>query len=142
MITDRPMLLNAGLPYGVLWIPEDLAALLGRPVERTVEKDTRLMLGTPAQRPDELIQRLTEQFEPVEGVQAAWLALAHWPENDEMAWYFDVRSTLPIEQLRDLLGRAVEGADMAGRMLDMTVGPPGGEPGTGIPIVGPRPARH
>lgn len=138
MISDRPMLLNAGLPYGVLWNPEDLAALLGRPVERTVEKDTRLMLGTPAQRPDDLIMRLTEQFYPVEGVKAAWLALAHWPETDEMAWYFDVRSTLPVEALRDLLGRAVHGADMAGRMLDMTVGPPGGEPGTGIPIVEPR----
>lgn len=138
MIVDSPMLLNAGLTYGVLWAPEELAQLLGRPTERTIETDTQVMLGHPTQRPDDLIRRLTQHFAPVEGVRAVWLALAHWPSNGEMAWYLDVRSALPREQLRELLSRALEGADLAGYMLDMTVGDPGGPDGTGVAIVAPR----
>ena len=138
MVMQGPMLLNPGLAYGVLWSPEDLASLLGRPVERTVTQNTQIMLGSPARHPDELVMRLTEVFRGADGVKAAWLALAHWPDSGEMAWYFDVRSTLPREDLQAMLARAVEGTDMGGHMLDMTVGEPGAPAGTGIVIVDPR----
>ena len=90
------------------------------------------------ERPDDLIMRLAEAFHPVTGVQAAWLALAQWPERNEFAWYLDIRSDLPREPLRELLGKALDGADLRGLNLDMTVHPPGGAPGTGIAVVEPR----
>ena len=136
MVAANPMLLNPGLSYGVLWSREDLALLLGRPVERVVEKATQFMLGHPAEEPADLVRRLKAAFQPEHGVTAAWLGLAHWAEQDEFAWYFDVRSNLPHEELRELLGKAIHRADMRGIHLDMAVNPPGGDAGTGIPIVG------
>ena len=138
LVADNPLLLNPGLPYGVLWAPEDLAMLLGKPVDRTVEANTQVMLGSPAERPDDLIMRLAEAFRPVAGVEAAWLALAQWPERNEFAWYLDIRSDLPRETLREVLGKALDGADLRGLNLDMTVHPAGGAPGTGIAVVEPR----
>lgn len=135
MVAERPLLLNPGLSYGVLWGPEDLAMLLGRPVSRTLGVDTQVLLGSPAERPDDLIMRLAEAFQPEPGVAGAWLALAHWPEQNEQAWYLDLRSSLPAERINALLARAVDGADLRGRHLDMRISPPGGEPGVGIPVV-------
>lgn len=138
MVAERPVLLNPGLSYGVLWGPEELAMLLGRPVSRTIEHETTVMLGTPSERPDDLIMRLAEAFHPERGVQAAWLALAQWPEQNEFAWYLDLRSDLPHDRLNTLLARALDGADLVGKHLDMRVSPPGGEPGAGIAVVEPR----
>jgi hypothetical protein len=138
MVSANPMLLNPGLAYGVLWSPDDLAMLLGKPVEHEVGEDTQLMLGTPAQRPDQLIMRLAEAFHPEAGVEAVWLALAQWPGREDFAWYLDVRSDLPRDRLRDLLTRALDGADLRGLHLDMSVQPTGGAPGTGIAVVEPR----
>lgn len=139
LVADNPLLLNPGLPYGVLWSPEDLALLLGRPVARTAEAGATVMLGSPAQRPDDLIARLAEAFGPVDGVKGAWLALAQWPQQAEFAWYLDLRSDLPRDALTGVLGKALEGADLRGLNLDMTVQPADGPPGTGIAVVEPRP---
>ncbi len=135
LVAEQPLWLNPGLEFGVVWRPEDLAALLGRPMERTVERDTRVMLGSPAEHPHDLVDRLGRAFSPEPGIEAAWLALAQWPGSGEWAWYLDVRTGLPRERVRDLLARAMDGADGRGLVLDMAVNPPGGPEGTGIPIV-------
>ena len=136
---ERPVLLNPGLAYGVLWGTEDLARLLGRPISRRLGANTPFMLSSPAKRPDALVMALAEAFHPEPGVEAAWLALAHWPDQNEVAWYFDVRSSLPHERLNALLSRATEsGALKTGQLLDMIVRPPGSAPGTGIAVVEPR----
>lgn len=138
-VAERPVLLNSGLAYGVLWSTEDLAGMLGRPVSRSLGANTPVMLSSPSRRPDALVMALAEAFHPEPGVKAAWLALAHWPDQDEVAWYFDVRSSLPHDRLNALLTRAMEGGALkAGQVLDMTIQPPGGAPGTGIAVVAPR----
>lgn len=139
IVAERPVLLNSGLAYGVLWSTEDLARMLGRPISRSLGANTPVMLSSPAKRPDALVMALAEAFHPEPGVEAAWLALAHWPDQNEVAWYFDVRSGLPHERLNALLSRAMEGGALkAGQLLDMTIQPPGGTPGTGIAVVEPR----
>lgn len=135
MVAAQPLLLNPGLGYGVLWSPDDIAGLLGQPVTRTIDQNTEVLLGTPAQRPDDLVMRLAEAFYPEPGIESAWLALAQWQGAEGFSWYLDVRSALPRERINALLARAIEGADFQRKPLDMNVRPPGGEPGTGIPVV-------
>jgi hypothetical protein len=135
LVAERPMLLNPGLSYGVLWGPDDLAMLLGRPMSRTLGEDTTVLLGSPSERPDDLVMRLAEVFQPEAAIEAAWLALAQWPAEDEFAWYLDIRTTLAAERINAMLATAVEGADLKGKHLDMRISPPGGEAGTGIPVV-------
>jgi hypothetical protein len=138
MIRATPAVLNPGQAYGVVWEPETLAAMLGLPTERTIEKETRILLGSPADPPAELVDRLKATFGGVPHVEAAWLALAAWPETQTQSWYLDVRtSSADHEPIRRALPDAVEGADMHGRPLDLVINPVGQTEGVGIVIVEP-----
>lgn len=136
MIRGGPALLNPGQAYGVVWEPESMDAMLGLAVQRTVQKDTQVLLGTPAQVPTDLIQRLKSALGALPQVEAAWLALAAWPETDEQGWYLDVRSSSPDhDPIRRVLPGALDGADMHGRPLDMIINPVGKADGAGIAII-------
>lgn len=136
MIRATPAVLNPGQDYGVVWEPDSIAAMLGLAVERVVEKDTKIMLGFPADPPAGLIERLKTAFAAVPEVEAAWLALAAWPEAGTQSWYLDVRtSSADHDPIRRALPGAVEGADMHGRPLDMIINPLGQADGLGIVIV-------
>lgn len=138
MIRATPAVLNPGQTYGVVWEPEAMAAMLGLPVERVVTKDTQVMLGSPANPPVELIARLKSAFATVPQVEAAWLALAVWPEDGTRTWYLDVRTaSADHEPIRRALPEAVEGADTQGQSLDMVINPSGQPDGSGIVIVEP-----
>jgi len=145
MIRANPTWLNPGHAYGVLWEPETLSGLIDLPVERVLKEATQITLGSPADPPHDLVQRLRAALSAVPQVQAAWLALAVWPDTQEEAWYLDVRTASPDhEPIRRALPPAVEGADMQGRFLDMVINPAGQGEGIGIPLVerpqpGPRP---
>lgn len=131
-------ILNPGQPYGVVWEPDAMATMLGLPVQRVVKKDTRLMLGHPAEPPVDLIARLKTAFSDVRDVEAAWLALALWPEDQSQTWYLDVRTNSEDrEQIQRALSAAVDGADLMGRPLDMTVKSPREAEGAGIVIIAP-----
>ena len=136
MIRARPAVLNPGLPYGVIWEPESMAAMLGLPAERVVQKDTQIMLGSPANPPTQLIERLKASFANISQVDAAWLALAVWPETNEQSWYLDVRTSgRGHEEIRLALPIAIDGVDLQGKPLDMVINPTGATDGIGIVIV-------
>ena len=136
MIRAQPAVLNPGQPYGVVWEPESMAAMLGLPRERVVQKDTQIMLGIPADQPTELIDRLRAAFSTIPQVDAAWLALAVWPETQEQSWYLDVRTTTSDhEPIRRALPAAIDGVDLKGHPLDMVLNPTEHSEGTGINIV-------
>lgn len=138
MIRATPAVLNPGQAYGVVWEPESLSAMLGLPVERVVKKDTQIMLGFPADPPTELIGRLRTAFAAVPQIEAAWLALAAWPEDQTQTWYLDVRtSSADHYPIRRTLAGAIQGADMHGRPLDMVINALGQADGVGIAIVEP-----
>ena len=141
MIRAAPAVLNPGQTYGVVWEPDSIAAMLGVPVEHVVRKDTQILLGSPADLPTELIERLKAALAAVPQIEAAWLALAAWPETESQSWYLDVRtSSADHDPIRRALPGAVDGADMKGRHLDMVINPAGQPDGAGIVIVGPEPA--
>ncbi|WP_331033422.1 enhanced serine sensitivity protein SseB C-terminal domain-containing protein [Brevundimonas sp.] len=138
IIRNDPAALNPGQLYGVVWEPASLAAMLGLPTQRTVQKETTFMLGYPADPPVQLIERLRATLPDVPGIQRAWLALAAWPEDASQTWYLDVRTdNSDRELLQRALGSALDGVDMMDRPLDMIVNPAGQSGGTGIVIIGP-----
>jgi len=136
MIRTQPAVLNPGQPYGVLWEPESMAVMLGLPRERVVQKDTLIMLGSPADPPAELIVRLKAAFSAIPQIDAAWLALAVWQESHEQSWYLDVRTTTTDHELiRRTLPTAIDGVDLKGHPLDMVINQTGLSEGTGINII-------
>jgi len=126
--------LNPGFPYSVHWKPEELGAVLGKPMPRTVKKDTQIMLGTPAEPPIKLIESLQAVLGHDSRIAEAWFALAHWPEDGKSSWYLDVRTDLDGAVVQSLLAQTFKQADYAGRPLDMVVNKPGHQQGAGIRI--------
>jgi hypothetical protein len=109
--------------------------MLGLPAARVLEKDTEILLGAPAEAPDDLVARLKGAYLAEPAVVAAWLALAHWPETDKRGWYLDVRTAMKPDDIGALTSRALTGADTHHLALDMVVKLPGGAPGVGIAIL-------
>jgi hypothetical protein len=135
MIRERPAILNPGHDYCVVWEPDNLARMLGLLSERIVERGTKVMLGSPANPPEEFITRLTQAFGAIPEVESAWLALAAWPSEQTQSWYLDVRTdAIDHEAIRRALPPIVEGADLQGKPVDMIINPAGGAKGTGIVI--------
>jgi SseB protein N-terminal domain/SseB protein C-terminal domain len=143
IIRAQPAVLNPGYDYGVVWEPESISAMLGLPIERVIQKETQIMLGTPANAPVELIDRLHRAFNALPQIEAAWLALASWPETGERTWYLDVRTSSPDhEPIRRALPIAIDGADLNELPLDMIINATGGDEGMGIIIVEPSLTKH
>lgn len=138
MIRAGPAVLNPGQTYGVVWEPEALSAMIGLPVERVVEKETQVMLGSPSEVPAELLERLKAAFEPLAEVQAAWLALAYWPDAPNHAWYLDVRSGGDHEPIRRALAAVFAEVRLGDRPLDMIINAPDPKDGVGLVVVAPR----
>jgi len=126
--------LNPGFQHGVLWTPDQLASLLGRPVSNPVTRDMPVALGMPETRPERLIAALTDRLSGDDRVQAAWLGLAHWPEREEVVWYLDIASDTGIADLRELITDAVRPDHLEGRRIDVAVNPPGERLWDGIRI--------
>lgn len=138
VICTGPAALNPGQPYGVVWEPASLSWMIGLPVERVVEKATTLMLGSPSEPPLDLITRLKAALARVAGVEGAWLALAVWPDDQRQSWYVDVRfAGDDREPVQRAFSAALDGADLAGRPVDMVINPVGSDPGTGIALIEP-----
>lgn len=134
LVAGQGAWLNPGLPYSVYWTPQDLSAVLGKGQQRTIEQETQVMLGVPAEPPTELIAALQAILGKDDRIAEAWLALAHWPEEESSSWYLDVRTDLDGSVVRDLLAETFRHADYAGRPLDMVVNRPGASEGTGIRV--------
>ncbi|GAA0649427.1 enhanced serine sensitivity protein SseB C-terminal domain-containing protein [Brevundimonas lenta] len=138
MIRADPAVLNPGQMYGVVWEPDVLHALAGMPVERVVEKETQVMLGTPKEIPTELLAALKAALEPVPEVRAAWLGLAYWPGATSTVWHLDVRAGEGQDAIRRALGSLMDGQLNGDRKLDMVINAPGGDEGVGLVVVAPR----
>lgn len=139
IIRAQPAVLNPGQSYGVVWEPENMAAMLGLPMERIVQKETKIMLGSPADPPTMLINRLKAEFSTIPLIDAAWLALAAWPEAQEQSWYLDVRTdSADHEPIRRALQRAIEDIDLREHAVDMVINATGGTAGIGVSIKEPQ----
>jgi hypothetical protein len=135
-----PIVLNPGQDYGVVWGATDLEALLTGMTSEVVQKETKILLGHPAQRPDELIARLTNILSSDNGIQEAYLMLAHRGDSEGQTWMLGVATSGDWRHVQVLIGKAVGGfafdkpmdvMRLEGGSLDDTLR-------GGIPIVAPR----
>lgn len=132
IIVDAGAWVNPSSSYGVHWSADDLAAILGRPVPRTLTEDTNVMLGEPQDRPAALIADLTARLAADGRIDEAWLALAHWPADDHWGWYLDLRADVSPDDVLPDLQAAFTTDNLAGRPIDILVQARGLPPGTGI----------
>lgn len=93
------------------------------------------MLGSPAAPPDKLVTDLRAALSTDRRIIEAWLALAHWPEEDKSSWYLDVRTDLAGDAVQRLLAETFKRTDYAGRPLDMVINKPNEREGTGIRLI-------
>jgi len=131
MFAQSGAILNPGLGYGVHWSADDLAHMLGKPVRRTITKDTQILLGTPAKRPEALIQQLRAAIADASSVEQAWLALAQWPDG-QASWYLDLRSSADPDSVAALITDILRGGRFDGLSVDLVINAPSAEPGNGI----------
>ena len=103
---------------------QDLSSALGRPVQRTLTKATTVELGPPVDPPAELVNHLRKLLGRDDRIEQAWLALARWPDQENPAWYLDVRTLLSREEVKLILADLFRKADFKGRPLDLLVNPP------------------
>lgn len=83
-----PLFLNPKSPYGKEFLPEEVRHLLSdgvgqKPAQRTVEKDTNVLLGQPSHYPSRMIHSLTQLLAKHRNVKRAFLALMHDPSVDQ-----------------------------------------------------------
>lgn len=83
-----PLFLNPKSPYGKEFFPEEVRHLLcdeigQKPVQRTVEKDTQVLLGQPSQYPSKMVNSLTQLLAKHHNVKRAFLALMHDASTDQ-----------------------------------------------------------
>lgn len=83
-----PLFLNPKSPYGKEFLPEEVRHLLSegvgqKPVQRTVEQDTKVLLGQPSQYPSKMVNSLTQLLAKHRNVKRAFLALMHDASSDQ-----------------------------------------------------------
>lgn len=135
LVADSGAFLNPGSAYGVHWTADQISAALGKPVRITIEKETQIMLGVPKERPDALLAALTRPLSAESRIREAWLALAHWPDEDRWAWYLDVRTAMSADDVGAMLADALKLTSETGLTLDMTVTNENAAEGSGIRLV-------
>jgi hypothetical protein len=126
--------LNPGSAYGVQWDAAQLAGVLGKPVQRTIEEETQVLLGSPAQPPHALMAAITGALTAEPRIEEAWFAMAQWPDGGQ-AWYLDIRSGLDADTVMPLLSGVLAGPALEGRAVDIVVNPPGADDGAGIRLI-------
>ena len=83
----QPAVLNPGAAYGKELTPDEIRRVADGSIfkteGRTIQKDTQILLGQPAEYPKELVATLSRLFQQRETVQAAYLAQIHNPSSGE-----------------------------------------------------------
>lgn len=90
IVLGSEIILNPGSPYGKEFVKDEIASIVDgsifQPSERFVaQKDTQVLLGQPANYPQELVDALSRYFKTRKEVKNAYLAHFHNPERDEKA---------------------------------------------------------
>lgn len=121
------LVLNPASPYGKEFFPNEIRALLETgmnqaPQTRVVQKETKVLLGQPANYPSEMVSALTALLAKHSAVKAAYLCLMHDPSSGD-------KPTLVVgfEGDQDLTDAMKEAGSVAadtapkGELVDFTV---------------------
>ena len=134
MVAENPAVLNPGQPYGVAWGPEAINALI-RVWNPPEEARMPTSLAVPANPPKGMVEGLKAVLGAEPGIQAAWLALARWVDDDQPGFHLDVRVRDGGPYVPALVNRALEGVDIEDVRFDVIALSPSDRPGIGLEIV-------
>lgn len=133
-VAENPAVLNPGQPYGVAWGPEAINALIGAPVV-PMEGRMPTSLAVPANPPKGMVEGLKAVLGAEPGIQAAWLALAKWMDDDQPGFHLDVRVRDGGPYVPALIQKALAGVDLSDVRFDVIALSPSDRPGIGLEIV-------
>lgn len=133
-VAENPAVLNPGQPYGVAWGPEAIGKLIGMPM---VPQEARMptSLAVPANPPKGMVEGLKAVLGAEPGIQAAWLALAKWMDDDQPGFHLDVRVRDGGPYVPALIQKALAGVDLTDVRFDVIALSPSERPGIGLEIV-------
>lgn len=126
--------LNPGHEYQAHFSAADLDGMMGRPHRYQLEEETQVLLGVPAEVPEEAVGRIQATLAADPRVEEAWFALAQWPGDRGFSFYIDLRSGEAPETLRDLIAALGEACMGLPHPVDIAVNAATGTEGTGIPL--------
>jgi hypothetical protein len=112
--------LNPGSDYGKEFLPSEIERMLAGRIDGDINiaAETKVLLGHPKDRPDELIAALTRELTPLKSVRGAWLMLASIEGQPEQSWMLGVDQTGDWQSVREAISRAVAGDVLQGKFLD------------------------
>lgn len=133
-VAENPAVLNPGQPYGVAWGPEAINTLIGAP---NVPQEARMptSLAVPANPPAGMVEGLKTVLGAEPGIQAAWLALAKWMDDDQPGFHLDVRVRDGGPYVPALINKALAGVNLTNVRFDVIALSPSERPGIGLEIV-------
>jgi len=88
MTKGATLVLNPRLEYGKEFSPDEIDALLSSgvnqvPDQRITKKAAQILLGQPAEYPEQMVAALVSLFSKRDNVRAAYLLLMHDPSHDD-----------------------------------------------------------
>jgi hypothetical protein len=129
MTKGARLVLNPSSPYGKLFLPEEIAALVaGEEPGLTTDvlhEDRQVLIGAPAHVPPDLPAVLSRFFTQRPIVEAAYLGWMARPEGDP--GYLLVVVAPDRDQAMNGFGSVAIGEVTDGKMIDVMVVPPGGD---------------
>ena len=121
----KTLILNPYSAYGKELLPEEIQEILDGTIYRgftreiTLEKDTRFLIGQPANYPTEIANALGNLFVNEPEVQAAYLALMKFQDSDEPAHYvIGIDTTGDKKAITDKAGKLVQQFLKSGEFVD------------------------
>ncbi|MED5238000.1 MAG: enhanced serine sensitivity protein SseB C-terminal domain-containing protein [Pseudomonadota bacterium] len=126
MTRGATLFLNPKSDYGKEFLPHEIEALLEtgmnqRADSRTVEKETRVMLGQPAEYPQQMVSALKQLLGMHPGVIAAYLCLMHYPDSEEAPVLLVGFEGVDLEQAMREAGSVVADTAPDGQPVDFVL---------------------
>lgn len=128
------LVLNPGSEYGKEFLPTEIESMLDGSIWKpreiiTIEKETKVFIGQPANYPHELVDALVRYFETASNVQRAYLAHIYHPDRNEKSHtLIAVEVDGEWEQATEGVGTIVDTVNVPDPPVDfMRVGGKGGK---------------
>ena len=118
---DTSFFLNPASDFGKEYTPDEIRRMLEGNIdgEVVIAADTKILLGHPKERPDELIAVLAKELGAIGAIHGAWLMLASIEGQGDQSWMLGVDHDGDWSNVHFAVSRAVAGDVLKGKMLDV-----------------------
>jgi hypothetical protein len=126
MTLGASLMLNPASPYGKEFFPNEIHFLLETgmnhaPQTRVVRKETKVLLGQPANYPSEMVSALTILLAKHSAVKAAYLCLMHDPSSEKPTLVVGFEGDRELTEAMREAGSVAADTAPKGELVDFTV---------------------